>query len=56
MKAKVINRKRLIPCQSKISMGVKRKTDLSEELKELDSNRKKEEKGLKHKLLRFFDE
>ena len=37
MKAKVINRKRLISCQTKISRGVKRKTELSKELKELDS-------------------
>ena len=37
MKAKVINRERLISCQTKISMDPKRKTELSEELKELDS-------------------
>ena len=32
MKVKVINRERLISCQTKISMGVKKKTELSEEL------------------------
>ena len=36
MEAKVINRERLISCQTKTSMGVKRRTDLSKELKELD--------------------
>ena len=55
MKTKVINRERLISCQTKISMGVKRKTELSEELKQLDSKIKKEEKEvLKHRLLRFL--
>ena len=53
MKAKVINRERLISCQTKISMDAKRKT-IIRGIKRIGQQNRKEEERLKHKLLRFL--
>ena len=44
MKVKVINRERLISCQTKFNMGVKKKIELSKELKEVVSKIEKKKK------------
>ena len=54
MKVKVINRERLISCQTKISMGVKKKDRIIRGIIRIGQQNRKEEKGLKHKLLRFI--
>ena len=42
MKGKTLNRDKIVLCQSKITMWLKRKTELKEDLRKLEEKKKKE--------------
>ena len=41
MKGKTMNREKIVLCQSKITMGLKRKTELNEDLRKLEEKKMK---------------